>query len=104
MKPPQDINCLLLQKYKDNNILILCAREGMINRINKVVKNILLSKNNITIAGIWGIKDIKLIRNDNIFDYDLLSTYNPIFICGKSRIDSNMYPIYELIENFCLVN
>ena len=97
-KPPIDINPLILQRYKNNNICALCAREGTKIRINKL-RNLGLIPNVKGIYGIWELKyEDFLLENGCLKDY-IKNMYDVFVVIGKNRVYKEYSFLLKKITN-----
>lgn len=87
VKPPVDINPLILLRYKKEKILVLCARASMIKRANQALKGT-RDRDRIDIYGWWDLRDI-----------DFLDHYDVIVIVGRDRISHEFHPLLKNIED-----
>lgn len=92
---PIDIAPSLLTDLLGNKILIVCAREGMIMRLNSCLsQNPLYQGQEFDVMGIW---EVKL---DNIAK--LVHNYQKVVIVGKSRIHQIYLDELKAVEKACL--
>lgn len=92
--PPTDINPLLLQRYKASHILVLCAREQMVDRINEMIGlRETPTDQNICPIGWWDLDS----EETSIEDFDV------VIIVGKTRIDERFHEMLKVIEKKCSI-
>ena len=96
VSPPVDINPLLLRLYEGKNVLVICAREGMYHRIERVLKLDSYSGPRIDLRGIWEEDQA------HVFNRGLITSYDAIFFIGRSRIDESYENIARAIESYCV--
>lgn len=104
-KPPLDLNPLILRRYPTGNILALCARDGMLHRINNNMDLWPYSEypeQSIVGVGWWEAKEFGLVDARGRFEpHDLLSQ-DAVVIVGKDRIDPMFHALLEAVEAaFC---
>jgi len=102
-KPIQDVNPLILQKYKDGQVLILCAREQQSKRIAKMLSSEEYPYlDQVVIAyGWWEAEKMGLVNAKGTLDKSELCSYDAVVIISKARIDPLFYPLVESVERFC---
>lgn len=96
LKPPVDINPLILQRYPTETILVLCAREGMVKRIDKMkaAPDYPYPKQTILALGWWDLKGE--ISATLVLECDV------VVVVGKDRIDKKFLPLlYEVEQLLC---
>jgi len=86
-EPPSDINPLILQKYRDGRVLVLCARDGQKARIQR--QKLI----GITAFGWWDPQVQGKAIN--------FSAYNAVVILDKKRIDASYQDLLEYVEGTC---
>lgn len=91
-QPPVDINPLILQRYKSAHILVLCAREQMVSRIEEMIEtNGTSIDQNICPMGWWQLS----LQEESIDDFDV------IVIVGKDRVDERFHEMMKVVEDKC---
>lgn len=100
--PPSDINPLILQKYKNKHILVLCAKEAQVIRINILIKN-RDYVDYITHYGWWDIENNELVNDYGIIKTFELERYDAVVILDKRRIDPMFYKYLGQVEARCLL-
>ena len=90
--PPVDINPLILQAYSKRKILVLCSRQSIIDRIEK------LKLKNVLACGWWEGEEIDLFTSGYLNETEL-STYDVVVVIGKKRISEEFWPLKYQIEN-----
>jgi hypothetical protein len=90
--PPTDINPLLLQRYPNHKMLVLCAREPMIKRIDA------LCLPRVLCVGWWDLEEAGLFER-GFLCFDELYSYDVVVIIGRDRIDNSFCSILKQIEH-----
>lgn len=99
IKPPMDINPLLLRLYKNNKMLVICTREGMKTRIEKFKRSDEYhGPEELSVCGIWELEKAGLIE-EGVFIKDIFETYDAIVIIGRERAHDSYKPLLRMIEN-----
>jgi hypothetical protein len=102
VSPPSDVNPLILQRHSRDKILIFCAREGQLIRLNNKVKNDSQYKNiHLLVCGWWEFQVLGLIDKAIQLNIEELNRWDVFVILNRARIDKVFTPILSLIENFC---
>lgn len=98
VKPPVDINPLLLQVYgKKDKLLVLCAREGMVQRISMMKENDGYKGPKLEVVGVWDAIDKEIFVNGKA-NVALLKKFNAVVIIGKSRAYEGYKAILDSVE------
>ena len=86
VKPPIDINPLILQRYngKQDNICIICTREGAKIRINKL-RNLGVLSHVKGVYGIWEIRYEDFLLEDGSLKPYIKNLYNVFVVIGRNR-------------------
>ena len=94
--PPTDINPLILQLHEDGKILVLCARDGMVTRIRKRIKepDYLKPFQEIDCYGLW---DLTKDNYEDIVGHRALLNYTAVIFVGPERIDPSFKPLVNTI-------
>jgi signal recognition particle GTPase len=97
--PPVDINPLLLRKYSNEKILVICARQGMIKRIDNAsqVRAETYPKQSVVTCGAWELETKGLVTPQGV-NRIRLSEYDVIIVVGRTRIASQFIPQIKKIE------
>jgi hypothetical protein len=95
ISPPIDINPLILQRFSDKVILVLCARDGQVKRIN----NLTVRNPDLTVipCGWWNLQEFQIFREGKI-NRDVLNTFDVIVILDRTRIHKTFMPHVEELE------
>lgn len=100
--PPQDINPLILELYHNGHILALCARDGIVARINKFVQTKWYQDKYpnqiLTFYGWWEAITMGLISKDGKLIKDELNSHDAVIIIGRNRIDKMFHPLLRSVE------
>lgn len=97
VKPPVDINPLVLELYKDKKVLAICAKQQMVDRIDKLEIPRLLA------CGWWEVEEIDLYPQGYL-DYSELFSYDVVVVIGRKRIDEKFWPLlFQLEKAFPIV-
>ena len=101
--PIQDINPLVLQKYCKGQILILCAREGSVKRIAKMVNDPLYPYDDQVLLayGWWEADKMGLITKGYELDKANLNAQDAIIILNQHRVDPLFSSLVKRVEKFC---
>lgn len=97
--PPTDINPLLLIKYSQSMILVLCAREGQTKRIRTTIQQ--NPKLNLVCCGWWETSELGITNWQEQPIYSELYKYDVVIILDKNRIDSRFKEKVKWIEHAC---
>ena len=92
-KPPQDINPILLQLFPNGLYLVICARDGMVKRINKFMATSNSFDCVIVPQGIWQLYDYINILDDYLFSFDC------VIVLGRNRISPVFHHLLQKIEH-----
>ena len=95
--PPLDINSLLLQLYKGKDVLVICARLGMKQRIDQLLedRDPLHTECRLRVIGIW--EEDKAA----VFTRGFVTMHDAVIIIGEDRVHEDYYPVLCNIENCC---
>lgn len=91
-EPPTDISPLILQKHTGQPILVMCARQGMVQRINALPESSLY-RCEVEAVGWWELTDRTL--GDLI---DNLHNYYAAVIVSRDRINEQFYDKLKRFE------
>jgi len=100
--PITDINPLLLRRYKKENILVICTRDGMVTRINDRMAEFeeAYPDQSLNVIGIWELEPSFV--ETGFVDLDFVFDHYVIIIVGKDRVHKRYEPIIEQIESACI--
>jgi hypothetical protein len=95
--PPLDINPLLLQLYRNKDVLVICSRQGMKQRIDQLIedRDPLHTECRLRVIGIW--EEDKSAT----FTRGCITMHDAVIIIGKDRIHEDYFPILCHIKNTC---
>lgn len=87
VRPPVDINPLILQRYnrQDDKICVICTKEGSKIRINKLRSQGLIPQVK-GIYGIWEIKYEDFLNSDGTLKSYIKNLYNVFVVINQERI------------------
>jgi hypothetical protein len=92
--PINDINPLILEKYKDVSVLVIAARDQQQKRILERHKQ-LIQQGKLKVVGWWDFPMIGLWTLDNKLDSKELIKFNAVVILDRNRIDQAFFPIVK---------
>lgn len=89
---PVDISPLILQLYRKEKVLALCAREGMVQRIKALPEEATFGCQ-VDVVGWW---ELDSERYSDLLV--ALSGYGAVVIVGRERIDQSFLGVLEHFE------
>lgn len=96
---PLDINPLLLQLYKETDLLVLVAKEQQKERLLDYLEECTVEHSNkVDVAGWWELELFDIIRFNKLYVKGLLK-YKAIIIVSRNRIDSKFVNVLKAIES-----
>ena len=101
VSPICDLNPLLFERYKRHTFLVICAREGMVTRIQGREHEITTFMQSITATGWWNLMDNNHVDDEGNIDREFLAGFDVVVIVGKDRIDERYKSIVESVEKLC---
>ena len=101
--PIQDVNPLILQRYFDGQVLVLCAREGQVTRVNKMLASNDYSYTDQVVLcyGWWDVSNMGLFLPTGELVPDELMSYDAVVILDRHRIDPIFLEILDVVETAC---
>lgn len=104
--PPLDINPLILRRFPEGNILVLCAREGMVKRIShgaNIWPYNQYPDQSVVALGWWEAQDFDLVDSRGYLHPEDLLAQDAVVIVGRDRIDPMFHGLLAAVEDvFCV--
>lgn len=104
IQPPEDISLFLLRLYRGRRMLAICAREGMQQRIRKMIKEENYVGPEIVTAGVWDLDEVDVLNTSEVSIPKttvipaLLKSFDVVVLVGKDRVHEDYKYIVEMIE------
>lgn len=99
-EPPNDINPLLLELYKEKKMLVLCARDRQANRIKKLLETEDFKGRQVYPIGWWEFEENGLFTEKGDINYQVLTMVDCIVVLDKERVGEPFVPALKAILNF----
>lgn len=100
--PAQDMNPLILAKYRDGQILALCARDGMVTRLSNFIQSDWYLENYpdqvLTPYGWWEAQTMGLVDERGRMMKSELNAHDAVVIIGRDRVDKLFHPLMKAVE------
>ena len=99
-KPPLDVNPLLLQKYRDKNLLIIASKEQQYDRLLEYIRECPIDHNcKVFVSSWWDLEgDLGLLTTTGEISAKPLLYFDGVVIIGRERVDSRFEPLALEIE------
>jgi hypothetical protein len=96
-----DVNPLLFQRYPTSQILIICAREGQVIRLRKLLIDKYAHCPYLCL-GWWDLFALDLTKAPDVIDTQVLCTYDVVVILDKERIDERFSSLFQQVIKSCV--
>jgi hypothetical protein len=101
LTPPLDINPLLLQKYKDKNLLIIVSKEQQEDRLLRYLSECPIDHGcKVFVSSWWDLEGdfgLSLIGETSL---NPLAGFDGIVIVGRERVDAKFEQLVLMVESF----
>jgi hypothetical protein len=95
-----DINPLLLEAYPRAKILVMCAREQQMVRLENLLKTREDLASRLVLCGWWEARKKDLFNSDGLLDRKVIDIYDIVVLLTPGRIDGAFSHLVQQVTDY----